>query len=178
MNITAPAVLDIFNLRAHHELHDAFIAGAQEAGSDFNGTEQEGVGSYQLTVRKMRRCSAASRALSEAAQPRDRDPRLCPSRAVRLGKRAVGFEYAQGALVRRVGVRREVPLAGGLLLSPQLCNCRGSGRPSYCTSTVSWSYTRCAASATTCRTFEAGQRLTRPAAQDFVQGVWRGAPCR
>ena len=55
--------LDISDLRAPHELHDAFIGGAQEAGfaanADFNGAEQEGVGTYQLTVRKMRRCSAA-----------------------------------------------------------------------------------------------------------------------
>ena len=55
--------LDISDLRARHELHDAFIAAAQEAGfkanPDFNGAEQEGVGSYQLTVRRMRRCSAA-----------------------------------------------------------------------------------------------------------------------
>ena len=42
------------------------------ANPDFNGAEQEGVGTYQLTVRKMRRCSAAVGYLQpgdEAAQP-------------------------------------------------------------------------------------------------------------
>ncbi len=46
-----------------HPLHDAFIAGAQEAGyrynADFNGAEQEGVGPLQLTVKGRRRCSTA-----------------------------------------------------------------------------------------------------------------------
>ena len=54
--------LDISDLRARHELHDAFVAGCQDAGfpfnPDFNGAEQEGVGNYQLTVR---RCAAAAR---------------------------------------------------------------------------------------------------------------------
>jgi len=40
--------LCVSDLRARHELHDAFIAGAQEAGHkfnpDFNGAEQDGVG--------------------------------------------------------------------------------------------------------------------------------------
>src|SRR5262252_1740659 len=55
--------LCVSDLRARHELHDAFIAGAQEAGHrpnpDFNGSEQDGVGPLQVTVRHMRRCSAA-----------------------------------------------------------------------------------------------------------------------
>src|SRR5436305_4584624 len=55
--------LDISDLRAPHELHDAFIGGCEDAGfpfnPDFNGAEQEGCGNYQLTVRNMRRCSAA-----------------------------------------------------------------------------------------------------------------------
>ena len=54
--------LDVTDLRARHELHDAFMA-AEEAGyrrnDDFNGAEQDGVGPLQLTVRNKRRCSAA-----------------------------------------------------------------------------------------------------------------------
>src|SRR5215469_8909814 len=55
--------LDVTDLRARHELHDRFMAGAQEAGyrrnDDFNGAEQDGVGPLQLTVRNKRRCSVA-----------------------------------------------------------------------------------------------------------------------
>src|SRR6476659_9424874 len=62
--------LDVTDLRARHELHDAFIAAAQEAGyrrnDDFNGAEQDGVGPLQLTVRNKRRCSAAAGYLKPA----------------------------------------------------------------------------------------------------------------
>ena len=55
--------LDVTDLRARHELHDAFMAGAEEAGyrrnDDFNGAEQDGFGPLQLTVRNKRRCSTA-----------------------------------------------------------------------------------------------------------------------
>src|SRR5579859_4540222 len=46
-----------------HELCDAFIAAAEEAGyrrtDDFNGARQEGAGYFQTTMRRGRRCSAA-----------------------------------------------------------------------------------------------------------------------
>src|SRR5437764_5007555 len=55
--------LTVSDLRASHELHDAFITGCQEAGykfnPDFNGAEQEGVGTFQVTVRGRRRASTA-----------------------------------------------------------------------------------------------------------------------
>src|ERR1041385_8733576 len=76
--------LDISDLRARHELHDAFTAGCQEAGfpanPDFNGAEQEGVGNYQTDgeqnapVQRRDRLSAAG---DEAAEFEGRDPRLC-----------------------------------------------------------------------------------------------------
>ena len=82
--------LDVSDLRARHELHDAFIAAAQQAGyprnDDFNGAEQDGVGPLQLTVRKMRRCSAAVAYLRPALKRREpfgRDPRPGAPGAVR-----------------------------------------------------------------------------------------------
>ena len=55
--------LAVSDLRARHQLHDAFIAACQEAGykfnPDFNGAEQEGVGTFQVTVRGLRRASTA-----------------------------------------------------------------------------------------------------------------------
>ena len=62
--------LAVSDLRTDHPLHDAFIAGAQEAGypynRDFNGAEQEGVGPLQLTVRGPPACSAAAGYLQPA----------------------------------------------------------------------------------------------------------------
>jgi choline dehydrogenase len=125
--------LDISNLRARHELHDAFTAGCQEAGfqanPDFNGAEQEGVGNYQLTVRKMRRCSAAIAYLRPAMKRPNLavEIRAFARRVLFDGKRAIGLEYVQNGIVRRAGARREVLLAGGSLLSPQLLQLSGVG---------------------------------------------------
>jgi choline dehydrogenase len=125
--------LDISDLRAPHELHDAFTAGCQEAGfpanPDFNGAQQEGVGNYQLTVRKMRRCSAAVAYLKPAMKRQNLtvEIRAFAQRVLFDGKRAIGLEYKQNGAVRRVGARREVLLAGGSLLSPQLLQLSGVG---------------------------------------------------
>ncbi len=125
--------LDISDLRAHHELHDAFIDGAQEAGfranPDFNGAEQEGIGNYQLTVRGMRRCSAAIAYLRPAMKRPNLkvEIRAFAHRVLFDGKRAIGLEYARNGAMRRVRARREVLLAGGSLLSPQLLQLSGVG---------------------------------------------------
>ncbi len=125
--------LDISDLRARHELHDAFIAAAQEAGfranPDFNGAEQEGVGNYQLTVRKMRRCSAALAYLRPAMKRPNLtvEIRAFAQRVLFDGKRAVGLEFMQNGALRRVRARAEVLLSGGSLLSPQLLQLSGVG---------------------------------------------------
>ncbi len=99
------------------------------ANADFNGAEQEGVGNYQLTVRKMRRCSAAVAYLRPAMKRPNLtvEIRAFARRVLFDGKRAIGLEYAQDGAVRRVGARREVLLAGGSLLSPQLLQLSGVG---------------------------------------------------
>src|SRR5208337_985741 len=125
--------LDVSDLRARHELHDAFIAAAAEAGyprnADLNGAEQDGVGPLQLTVRNMRRCSAAVAYLRPALKrPNLRlEIRALAHRVLFEGRRAVGLEYAQGGAVRRVRARREVLLAGGSINSPQLLQLSGVG---------------------------------------------------
>ncbi len=125
--------LYVSDLRARHELHDAFIAGAQEAGHkfnpDFNGAEQDGVGPLQVTVRNMRRCSAAVAYLRPAmGRPNLRvEIRALAHRVLFEGKRAVGLEYSQDGIVRRARARREVLLAGGSINSPQLLQLSGIG---------------------------------------------------
>src|SRR5437764_11462670 len=125
--------LAVSDLRAHHELHDAFIAACQEAGykfnPDFNGADQEGVGTFQVTVRGRRRASTAVSYL----RPAMKRPNLkvevhaLAERILFEGKRAVGLEYQQDGQLRRVGVRREVLVAGGALKSPQLLQLSGVG---------------------------------------------------
>jgi choline dehydrogenase len=125
--------LCVADLRARHELHDAFIAGAQEAGHkfnpDFNGAEQDGVGPLQVTVRNMRRCSAAVAYLRPAMRRSNLrvEIRALAHRVLFEGKRAIGLEYSQDGIVRRARARREVLLAGGSINSPQLLQLSGVG---------------------------------------------------
>jgi len=125
--------LAVSDMRASHELHDAFIAACQEAGykfnPDFNGAEQEGVGTYQLTVRKLRRASTAVTYLRPAMKRPNLKVELkaLAQRVLFEGRRAVGLEFRQDGVVRRVGARREVLLAGGSLQSPQLLQLSGIG---------------------------------------------------
>jgi choline dehydrogenase len=125
--------LYVSDLRARHELHDAFIAGAQEKGyrfnPDFNGAEQDGVGPLQLTVRHLRRCSAAVAYLRPAMRrPNLRvEIRALAHRVLFDGRRAVGLEFSQGGVLHRVRAQREVLLAGGAINSPQLLQLSGVG---------------------------------------------------
>jgi choline dehydrogenase len=125
--------LDVSDLRTQHELHDAFIAAAEQAGykrnADFNGAEQDGVGPLQVTVRNMRRCSAAVAYLRPALKrPNLRVvTRALAQRVLFEGRRAIGLEFAQDGVVRRVLARREVLLAGGSINSPQLLQLSGVG---------------------------------------------------
>jgi choline dehydrogenase len=125
--------LCVTRLRARHELHDAFIEAAVEAGyprnSDFNGADQEGVGPLQLIVRGRRRCSAAVGYLRPAMKrPNLRVETHAPARRVLCeGRRAMGVEYMQNGAVRRARARREVLLSGGSIASPQLLQLSGIG---------------------------------------------------
>src|SRR5215470_17445215 len=125
--------LCVSDLRARHELHDGFIAGALESGHrlnpDFNGAEQDGVGPLQLTVRGQRRCSAAVAYLRPATRrPNLRvEIRALAHRILFDGKRAVGLEYSQDGVVHIARARREILLAGGSINSPQLLQLSGVG---------------------------------------------------
>ncbi len=129
----ADGPLGVSDLRTPHELHDAFIAGAQEAGypfnADFNGASQEGVGPLQVTVRGRRRCSAAVGYLRPAMRrPNLRvEIRALTHRILIEGRRAVGVEYGQGGATHRVRARKEVLLCGGTINSPQILQLSGIG---------------------------------------------------
>jgi choline dehydrogenase len=129
----AEGPLAVSDMRAGHELHDAFIQACQEAGykfnPDFNGAEQEGVGIYQLTVRGRRRASTAVTYLRPAMKRPNLkvEVRALAQKIIFDGQRAIGLEYRQDGAVRRARARREVLLAGGSLQSPQLLQLSGVG---------------------------------------------------
>jgi choline dehydrogenase len=125
--------LGVSDLQTDHPLHDAFIAGAQEAGyrynDDFNGAEQEGVGPLQLTVKGRRRCSTAVGYLNPVKSRRNLtiEVRALSRKVLLEGKRAVGVEYNQNGVIRRAKAKREVLLCGGAINSPQLLQLSGIG---------------------------------------------------
>jgi len=129
----ADGPLGVSDLKTDHPLHEAFIAGAQEAGypynPDFNGAEQEGVGPLQLTVKGRRRCSSARGYLHPVRHRRNLRVEVhALTRKVMLeGKRAVGVQYQQHGVTKEARARREVLLCGGAINSPQILQLSGIG---------------------------------------------------
>lgn len=125
--------LSVSDLRNDHPYCRAWLKAGQEAGfgatDDFNGAQDAGLGSYQLTLRGHWRCSAADAFLHPIA---DR-PNLTIATGAFVRKiviesaRAVGVEWTQGGQ-RVVGrADQEVLLAAGALQSPQLLQLSGIG---------------------------------------------------
>ena len=125
--------LVVSNLKTDHPLHDAFLAGAQEAGykfnPDFNGAMQEGVGPLQLTVKGRRRCSAAVAYLKPARSRPNLTIELCAltRRILLKNQRAAGVEYSQNGELHRATAKQEVLLCGGAINSPQILQLSGIG---------------------------------------------------
>jgi choline dehydrogenase-like flavoprotein len=110
-----------------------WVAAGREAGhranDDFNGPTQLGLGIYQTTQRKGRRCSSSSAFISPARERRNLTV-LTSTQAHRIvwsGNRAVGVEVEHGGEARRIGVEREVVVSGGAYMSPHLLMLSGVG---------------------------------------------------
>jgi choline dehydrogenase len=126
--------LDVADFRdAMHPLGRHFFAAAQEVGlkrtDSFNGPHPEGVGYYEMNVRKGFRCSAADAFLRPAI--RRGNVRLMTHAHVRRilleGRRAVGIEFDTGGETGTARARREVIVAAGAVDSPKLLQLSGVG---------------------------------------------------
>ena len=121
--------------RYQDPLLDAFAEAGKSAGhgwtDDYNGARQEGFGRLQMTIRKGRRCSAATAYL----RPALRRPNLkievlsLATRVVIEGGRAVGVEYTQRGERQAARASREVILSGGVINTPQTLMLSGIGDP-------------------------------------------------
>ncbi|MFC6762386.1 GMC family oxidoreductase [Sulfitobacter porphyrae] len=127
--------LRVSNLVERNPLCEAFIASGVAAGiprnDDFNGAGQEGIGYYQLTTRKARRCSAAVAYLRPArARPNLRvETEAVVERILFDGKRAIGCEFRRGGRLIRIRASREVILCAYSIKSPICCFCQVSDLP-------------------------------------------------
>ena len=125
--------LNVKDLTSPNPFGPAFVAAGKQAGfrenRDFNGTEQEGVGVYQVTHKNGERWSAAKGYLT----PNLNRPNLQvitgahTTRILLEKKRAVGVEYQQDGLVKQIKANREVLLCAGALQSPQILMLSGIG---------------------------------------------------
>ncbi|MBN2631126.1 MAG: GMC family oxidoreductase N-terminal domain-containing protein [Rhodobacteraceae bacterium] len=119
--------------RGLHPLVRDYVAACGQAGlaetADFNGATQEGVGTYQMTIKGARRNSTARAFLRPAM--RRRNLRVLThahvTRVLFQAGRAVGVELRQGGATRSLGARAEVIVSGGAINSPQLLQLSGIG---------------------------------------------------
>ena len=125
--------LAVTDLRYKSQACEAFIAAAREQGAtaneDFNGPRQDGVGWYQVTQRKGRRCSAATAYLHPAMSR----PNLTVhtdalvTRILIEGGQATGVTYLRQGETETARANAEVILCGGAVNSPQLLMLSGIG---------------------------------------------------
>lgn len=118
---------------SQHLLFGVFKEAAKQAGlrasTDFNGVEQEGYGSYQLTISGGERMSTAVAFLNPAKKrPNLKVLTRARVRAVDIdGGRATGVTYQHNFATHTVKATREVLLCGGAVHSPQLLMLSGIG---------------------------------------------------
>lgn len=119
--------------RTRDPLYDAWIEAGKASGfphtEDYNGSQQEGFGRGQFTIRDGWRSSAARAFL----RPAKRRPNLTvkvgahTTRVLLQGTRASGIEYVKNGKTEKVLAHREVILSAGAFNTPQLLMLSGIG---------------------------------------------------
>ncbi len=118
-----------------HPLCGTFLDACEQAGfsrnADFNGSGQEGVGTYQITAKDGFRMSTARAYLARARKRTNLTvfTHAQTTRLLMVGSRAVGVVYKKGGTEKTVKARREVILSAGAVNSPQILMLSGIGRP-------------------------------------------------
>lgn len=126
-------LLNVSDVATVHPLHVAMIEAAVEIGQsrnpDFNGEHQEGVGTYQFTIRDGKRQSTAT-AFLRPALGRPNLTVLTSTLTQRIlfdGTQVIGVSFLQNGEQRQAQARREVIVCGGAINSPQLLLLSGVG---------------------------------------------------
>ncbi|MCF6234227.1 MAG: choline dehydrogenase [Rhodobacteraceae bacterium] len=130
--------LAVSNMRTQRPICDAWVAAAQAAGypfnPDYNGEKQEGVGYFQLTTHKGRRCSAAV-AYLKPARSRENLQIITHAQVQRViikDGHAVGVTYLDRAGNEQIlKSRREVVISAGSIGSPQILMLSGIGEATH-----------------------------------------------
>ncbi|MFK7891959.1 MAG: GMC family oxidoreductase [Granulosicoccus sp.] len=125
--------LHVSDMTFKRDICDNFIQGVAELGTplnnDINGAEQEGVGYFQLTAHKGRRCSTAV-AYLKPVRSRSNLSIFTHSMVQRINMdagRASSVRIKRNGVITDVLARREVILSAGAIGSPQLLQVSGIG---------------------------------------------------
>jgi choline dehydrogenase len=114
-------------------LYQAFIEAGREAGypvtQDYNGRQQEGFGSMEMTVHNGFRWSAANAFLRPALKRKNVKlvTHAYVTRVLLEGRRAAGVEYTRGDKTFTAKARRDVIVAASPINSPKLLQLSGIG---------------------------------------------------
>lgn len=131
----ADGPLGVDDVRMDNPLCEAFIQSARAEGipftRDFNGGSQEGVGYYQLTNRRGRRCSSAVAYLHPVRARKNLSviTHALTERVLLDGRRATGVAATIDGRPTTIKARREVILSAGAFGSPQILQLSGIGPP-------------------------------------------------
>ncbi|MBC2806738.1 GMC family oxidoreductase [Rhizobium ruizarguesonis] len=126
--------LDVVRVQERPILSEAFIAAAKQAGftenPDYNGSEQDGFGYYQVNQRDGRRWSASSAYLRPARNRPNLEVHTHShvTRIILSDRCVAGIEYYRNGQKCRVDVK-QVVLAAGAVQSPQILELSGIGDP-------------------------------------------------
>ncbi len=125
--------LSVSPTRLHREVVDLWLKAAVEAGyrknPDYNAEDQEGVGYFQLTLDKGRRCSSAVAYLRPAKNRKN----LTIMTGVQVEKllitegRVTGLAADRGGQRIQIAAAKEVILSAGAIGSPQILMLSGIG---------------------------------------------------
>ncbi|WP_445360269.1 GMC family oxidoreductase [Microbulbifer sp. EKSA005] len=122
--------LSVSDLKWKTRSGHAFLRAAESLGhrpnNDFNGSQQNGVGFYQVTQRRGRRCSAATAYLHPVSSRSNLHVRTNSqvARIILRGEKATGVELLDGT---KILANKEVILSAGAIQSPQLLLLSGIG---------------------------------------------------
>ncbi|MFK7902542.1 MAG: GMC family oxidoreductase [Nitratireductor sp.] len=125
--------LSVTHSKKSWKIVDAWVSAAQAAGypynADYNGSQQDGVGYFQLTAKNGLRCSSAKAFLKPALKRKNVElfTNFHTNRVIFENKKAVGIEGMRGGKKLTIKARKEVVLSAGAIGSPQTLMLSGIG---------------------------------------------------
>jgi len=110
---------------------DAAVASGYKRNNDYNAEDQEGVGYFQLTADKGRRCSSAVAYLNPAKSRKNLHilTNTQVEKIIFKDGRASGVNAIQNSSPKVINARKEIILSAGAIGSPQILMLSGIGAP-------------------------------------------------